>query len=121
MENGPTLTPRRLNAIVEAGCGAQPTVILVSACYSGVFVHDEMLKPNRIILTAAEDDRTSFGCSSESGSTYWDSCLIDNLPKADTWKTLATGVTACVETKERRGRFRPSLPQAYPGRHRRPT
>ena len=51
-------------------------MVLVSACYSGVFVGPSMQKKNRIILTAARQDRTSFGCSAENEYTYWDSCLI---------------------------------------------
>ena len=31
-----TLTPEMLNNFLDEGCGAQPSVILVSACYSGI-------------------------------------------------------------------------------------
>lgn len=110
-----TLTPAQLEAIVDSGCGTQPTVVLVSACYSGVFLTPEMRKPNRIVLTAARPDRTSFGCSPESTYTYWDTCLIDNLTKSEDWKGLYKSVTDCVEQKERTRRFNPSSPQAFFG------
>jgi len=115
MRTGPSITPERLNAIVDQGCGNQPTVLLISACYSGVFVHNVMLKPNRIILTAARDDLTSFGCSAENQYTYWDGCLIDYLPKVDNWKSLYVNLRKCVEAKESQSRYMASYPQAYFG------
>jgi hypothetical protein len=115
LKNTAYITPSALNTILEQSCGDRPTVVLISACYSGVFVSRAMLKPNRIILTAARSDRTSFGCSAEEQYTYWDGCLIDSLPRADTWKSLYGTIEGCVTTKESKGRFRPSYPQAYFG------
>jgi hypothetical protein len=115
LRNAPALTPKTLSTILDDSCGDRPTVVLVSACYSGVFVGKAMLKPNRIILTAARQDRTSFGCSAENKYTYWDACLIDSLPKADTWKSAYGAIQQCVQNKESKGRFQPSLPQAYFG------
>ena len=102
LKNHPALTPMALNAIMERGCGSQPTVLLISACYSGVFVHPEMLKPNRIILTAARDDLTSFGCSVENQYTNWDGCLIEHLPKAGDWQSLYDAVGQCIHTEDAR-------------------
>ena len=115
MRNAPAFSPQTLSKILDDTCGSRPTVVLVSACYSGVFVGDTMLKPNRIILTAARKDRTSFGCGTENEYTYWDGCLIDSLPKADSWKSLYGAIRQCVQTKESDGHFKPSLPQAYFG------
>ena len=115
LRNAPLISPARLNAVLERGCGDQPTVVLISACYSGVFLDNAMLRPNRIILTAAAADRTSFGCSSENQYTYWDGCLIDSLTQSDNWITLYGAVQRCVETKEARQRFTPSLPRAFFG------
>jgi hypothetical protein len=110
------LSPQLLDKILDRECGERPTVVLVSACYSGVFVGPSMQKKNRIILTAARQDRTSFGCSAEEKYTYWDSCLIDSLPTAENWKSLYGTIRQCVETKEHQGHFTPSLPQAYFGK-----
>jgi hypothetical protein len=73
------LDPAYLADVVDRSCDKYPTVILVSACYSGVFLIDALKGPNRIIMTAARDDRPSFGCSSESYYTYWDACLLDTI------------------------------------------
>ena len=115
MRNQPLLTPPQLDSILGQACGNAPTVVLVSACYSGSFTGGVMQKPNRVILTAARDDRTSFGCSPENQFTYWDGCLIDNLPEAETWQSLHGRIQRCIEKKEGAGRFTPSLPQAYFG------
>lgn len=115
LRNGPPISPKSLNKILDAACSDRPTVVLVSACYSGVFVGPAMQKKNRIILTAARQDRTSFGCSAENEYTYWDSCLIDSLPGSESWKALYGNIQQCVQTKESEGHFKPSLPQAYFG------
>jgi len=109
------LTPARLNSALDAGCGEQPTVVLISACYSGVFMDKAMQKSNRLILTAAAEDRTSFGCSAENDYTYWDGCLIDNLARSDGWRSLYGAIVQCVEAKESRGNFLASKPQGFMG------
>jgi hypothetical protein len=115
LRNAPPITPQMLNKILDLECSERPTVVLISACYSGVFVGPSMQKKNRIILTAARQDRTSFGCSTENQYTYWDSCLIDSLPTTESWKALYGSIQRCVQTKESQGHFKPSLPQAYFG------
>ena len=115
LRNAPPITPQMLDKILDRECGERPTVVLISACYSGVFVGPSMQKKNRIILTAARQDRTSFGCSTENQYTYWDSCLIDSLPTTESWKALYGSIQRCVQTKESQGHFKPSLPQAYFG------
>src|SRR5262249_8114076 len=111
----PPITPKMLDKILDQSCSDRPTVVLISACYSGVFVGPSMQKKNRIILTAARQDRTSFGCSAEYEYTYWDSCLINSLPTSDNWKSLYGTIQQCVRTKESQGHFKPSFPQAYFG------
>jgi hypothetical protein len=115
IRNGASITPKLLDSILDRTCGDRPTVVLVSACFSGIFVNKTMQKPNRIILTAAREDRTSFGCSAENEYTYWDGCLIDSLPASESWKSLYGNIQQCVKRKESHGRFTPSLPQAYFG------
>lgn len=103
------LSPTDLDQILDDACGDRPTVVLISACYSGVFIPPSEA-PNRIILTAASADRSSFGCGTEDEYTYWDGCLIDNFPTATTWAALYDSVTTCIERKESGG-FTPSQPQ----------
>jgi len=110
-----TLDPAYLADVVDAACGKYPTVILVSACYSGVFLIDALEGPNRIILTAARDDRPSFGCSSDTRYTYWDACLLDTISAGELWSEVYDGTRRCVRRKEREIGADASDPQAFFG------
>jgi len=46
------LRPSRLAALIDDACPARPAVVVISACFSGVFI-PALQKPNRMILTAA--------------------------------------------------------------------
>jgi hypothetical protein len=108
--------PQEFDAILTRTCGDRPTVVLISACYSGIFSSSTaMRKPNRIILTAARPDRTSFGCSAENQYTYWDGCLLENLPHATSWQNLHDSNLSCISRKESGGGYTPSEPQIFIG------
>lgn len=109
------MPPQLLGDLVKEACGEAPTVVLISACFSGQFIAPALTGKNRIILTAARNDRPSFGCSADTKYTYWDECIIDNLPSSRTWKELHAGVTACISGKEGQLGYQPSFPQAYFG------
>ncbi len=109
------LTPPVLNAALGTGCGNAPTIVIISACYSGQFVRGIMRKPNRLILTAAHPDRTSFGCQAGRRYTVYDRCLLQSLNGATTWSGAYTQIRACVAEQERKERATPSEPQAFFG------
>jgi hypothetical protein len=115
LDNDRSLNPSTLGRILDQGCGSAPTVAIVSGCYSGIFIGAVTEAPNRIILTAARDDRTSFGCGFEFQYTYFDDCLFQSWPKSQTWVELYRATTACVRVKEREINRPPSEPQAYFG------
>ena len=111
-----TVSPGSLDNALDAGCGARPTVVVVSACHSGVFLSSGMRQANRIVLTAAAADRSSFGCGAGDQYTYFDQCLLQEFDGSATWRQLAQTTKTCVENLERRmGIRRPSLPQTYIG------
>ena len=58
------LAPAKFATIVKNACGSKPSVIVMSACYSGIFV-PALEGPDRIVLTAARADRTTFGCGED--------------------------------------------------------
>ena len=115
LANDRSLTPSALGRILDEGCGSAPTVAIVSGCFSGIFIGAVTEAPNRIILTAARDDRTSFGCGFEFQYTYFDDCLFQSWPTSPTWVALYRAVQACVRNKERAVNAVPSEPQAYFG------
>jgi hypothetical protein len=107
-----TLSPSRLDRILDAQCGERPTVVVVSACYSGVFIGRASKGDNRIWLTAAREDRVSFGCGAKFELTYFDECLIGAWPKSRTWAQLFDRTNTCVRLKESELSESSSLPQA---------
>jgi Peptidase C13 family len=109
------LRPGQLAAALSQGCGAVPTVVVVSGCYTGGFVTGAMAKPNRIVLTAARADRPSFGCQVGRRYAVFDACLLDALPRSATWHAAFGGAKGCVARMEHRLGERPSQPQAYFG------
>jgi hypothetical protein len=110
-----TLSPGKLDRILDKQCGERPTVVVVSACHSGVFIGRASKGDNRIWLTAARDDRVSFGCGAEFELTYFDECLLGAWPKSKTWKQLFDRTTTCVRLKESELSEASSLPQAFFG------
>lgn len=109
------LSPLLLDQALQKGCGNAPTVVIVSACYSGSFAQAPMTRPNRIILTAARPDRSSFGCGAGFTYTVFDECLLGALHDGPWWGT-AQLVTACVTAREAALRVSPpSVPQFFQG------
>jgi hypothetical protein len=109
------LTPDELARALSRGCAAVPTIVIVSACYSGGFARGKMAKPNRVILTAARGDRPSFGCQVHRTYNFFDECLLGVLPQSATWHAVFDGADRCVRRMERALSAQPSEPQAYFG------
>lgn len=110
-----TLAPRIMDQLIDDWCGTRPTVVVVSACFSGVFV-PALAQPNRMIMTAARRDRSSFGCSPEATHPYFDGCVLEALNEARDFLNLSMRTTACVNRREREeGLSPPSEPQTYVG------
>jgi hypothetical protein len=94
------LSPAGLSLIVDEACGDRPTVLILSACFSGVFVQP-LARPDRMVLTAARPDRSSFGCGSSDKYPYFDACVIQTLPIASDFADLGRKVQVCVADREK--------------------
>ncbi|MCK8786821.1 hypothetical protein M0638_20830 [Roseomonas sp. NAR14] len=114
---GGLLFPAQLDAALQQGCGDAPTVVVISACFSGGFARGPMARPNRIVLTAARPDRPSFGCGAGYTHTVFDGCLLGALDRdaASGWVAVGRATRGCVERAEAEMGERPSEPQAYVG------
>ncbi|HLY07254.1 MAG TPA: C13 family peptidase [Rhizomicrobium sp.] len=109
------LTPRLLSGIIDGDCGNRPTVVVVSACFSGIFV-PALAGKNRLILTAARRDRTSFGCGQTDRYPYFDECVLSVWPHVDGFVALGRAARICVAARERREHVGPpSEPQLRVG------
>lgn len=109
------LSPDEMGAIVENACGAKPSVIVMSACFAGQFM-PALAGPDRVVITAARADRTSFGCGALNTYTYFDDCFLRALPLADDFSRLGALVQDCVAFREKQtGATPPSDPQVSVG------
>ncbi len=115
------LPPGVLAHMIDTTCGKRPTVVIISACFSGVFV-PALAGPNRMVLTAARPDRSSFGCGEADKYPYFDQCVLETLPNVGDFAMLGTTVKACVAAREiKEGMKPPSEPQLYIGPQLRPV
>ena len=109
------LSPAGLALMLDQACGDRPTVVIVSACFSGVFI-PPLSRPDRMVLTAARPDRTSFGCGESDRYPYFDACMLQTLPQVGDFAELGRKVQDCVAAKEiATGMAPPSEPQLFIG------
>jgi hypothetical protein len=109
------LSPASLKTMLNNTCSDRPTVVIVSACFSGVFVKP-LQAPNRMILTAARPDRTSFGCGATNKYPYFDQCVLSSWPGTSDFPGLAHAVQNCVSAREKVEHMAPpSEPQLWIG------
>jgi hypothetical protein len=92
-------SPAGLSRMVDEACGARPTVVILSACFSGVFL-PALADANRAIMTAARPDRSSFGCSESAKYPYYDDCILSSFPQVGDFLALAQAARACVARRE---------------------
>jgi hypothetical protein len=105
------LQPNQLARILTNSCAGRPTVVVVSACFSGIF-EPALAGANRLILTAARGDRTSFGCGQTDRYPYFDECLLSVWPRSDGFPTLGREAQNCVAAREKKEHVGPpSEPQ----------
>jgi hypothetical protein len=93
------LAPNQMRDMVNNACGRRPSVIVMSACYSGTFVAP-LQADSRIIMTAARPDRTSFGCGEMDEHTFFDDCFLRAMPMASDFPGLGSLVQQCVAERE---------------------
>ena len=109
------IDPRTIARLVNDACADRMTVVVVSACFSGVFI-PALQTENRMILTAARPDRTSFGCGEANMYTFFDQCVLESIPQSRDFPVLATKVQDCVAQREvAEGATPPSEPQVSIG------
>ncbi|WFL77242.1 C13 family peptidase [Altererythrobacter arenosus] len=95
--------------------GLKRRILMLSACYSGVFV-PFLATPDSAILTAARDDRTSFGCEAENDWTFYGDALINNaLRKPQSLADAAAEAQRSIAEWESSKKLLASLPQARIG------
>ncbi len=108
------ITPTQLREALD-DAGIRWRIIVVSSCYSGGFI-DPLRSPRTLIITAAAQDRKSFGCGAKSeftdfGTAYFKHALAQQPDFIEAFDIAANW----IEEKERREQRTPSLPQRFVG------
>ena len=108
------LSPASLKTALEEA-GIRRRVLIISACYSGVFV-PALASPDTAILTAAASTRTSFGCVAENDWTFFGDALINRALRQPVALDEAARIASrSVAEWESKARFLASLPQVNIG------
>lgn len=109
------ITPSQLKAMLDEA-GIKWRVVVVSACYSGAFV--EALKgPYTLVATAAAQDRTSFGCGSESDFTYFGEAVFkEQLQRQFSMISAFKSAAVSIAEREQREKLEASRPQLWVGK-----
>ena len=104
-----TLTPSNL-ADMLARTGMRYKVVVISACYSGVFI-PRLANPDTLVITAADADHPSFGCRDKARWTYFGNAFFNvALRQAKSLKDAFVVAHSLVKKREVRERFEPSNP-----------
>lgn len=104
------ISPARLARLLDA-LRIHRRLLIVSACYSGVFV-PVLSGPQTAIFSAAASDRSSFGCMAENDWTFFGDALINRaLRKPQPLSAAASEAVGLIGQWERQGNLKPSLPQ----------
>ena len=104
------ISPNRLAAMLDQ-LGLTNRLLILSACYSGVFV-PRLQSATSAIVTAASSDRTSFGCVAENDWTFFGDAMINHALRR--YQPLAPAfaeANALVAGWEAQFQVRPSQPQ----------
>lgn len=95
--------------------GIKNRIVIVSACYSGVFAKP-LANEDTIVLTASDEDHPSFGCSNEREWTYFGDAFFNRSLRAggDIEEAFLDAKVAIAQW-EARDNATPSNPQGYFG------
>ena len=94
---------------------ARYRVVVISACYSGVFVRP-LADPNTLVITAADSEHSSFGCRNGNTWTYFGDAFFNTAlrHKSDLRDAFAEA-GAVVRKREQLKHLTPSNPQMSGG------
>ena len=104
------MPPTWLNYVL-GHAGLRNRLLIISACFSGLFVPG-LASPEGAIITAAAADRTSFGCASDNDWTFFGDALVNHALRRNQPLAAAFGeAKGLVGSWEAKGRLIPSNPQ----------
>ena len=108
-----TLTPSKLAEMLDR-TGVRHKVVIISACYSGVFI-PRLANPDTLV-TAADANHASFGCDDKAKWTYFGDAFFNvALRRADSLKEAFLLARSLILERELRQGFNSSRPQMAGG------
>lgn len=109
-----TLSPDHIATVLDRE-GIRNRLLIVSACYAGVFVK-RLASPDSVVLTAADENSASFGCSNERDWTYFgDAFFNQNLGAGVSLEEAFENAKVKISQWEARDEAPPSNPQGFFG------
>ncbi|HEV8017593.1 MAG TPA: C13 family peptidase [Steroidobacteraceae bacterium] len=108
------IAPADLREVLDAS-GIRWRVVVVSACYAGVFV-DELKTDTSAVLTAADAAHSSFGCEGDRELTWFgEAFLKDSLPGGASLEDAFHKAARLIAQREDAEHQTHSNPQLYVG------
>jgi hypothetical protein len=105
-----TLSPSALADILER-TGIKHRVVVISACYSGIFI-SRIANADTLVITAADANHSSFGCEDRADWTYFGDAFFNvALRQSTRLKDAFFVARSLVSNRELRNGFVPSHPQ----------
>ena len=110
------ITPIELRDMLRES-GARLSVVVVSACYSGIFA-DALAEPSTLVITAADRDHASFGCrDGAKWTTFGEAFFADALARTKSLPDAFALARDRIAEQEHAEGYDPSNPQMAGGRH----
>ena len=95
--------------------GVRNKVVIISACYSGIFI-PRLADADTLVITAADANHPSFGCEDKAKWAYFGDAFFNAaLRRANNLKDAFLMARSLVLRRELREGFEPSHPQMAGG------
>jgi hypothetical protein len=108
------LGPTELRQALDEA-GIKWRVIIVSACYSGVFL-EPLETDSTLIATASDAEHSSFGCADDRDLTYFGEALFkDSIPTTPSIEAAFKKAADLIQQRETAEHLEHSNPQIYVG------
>jgi hypothetical protein len=110
------LSPPALAGLLDRA-GVRHRIVIISACYSGVFL-GPLANDDSLVITAADSKHSSFGCQDKVKWTYFGDAFFNTALRhtADLRQAFDEARTI-VRQRERRYHLAPSTPQIAGGKN----
>lgn len=113
-KNTAPITARGLSDAL-APLAKTPTLVVLSACYSGAFL-EPLRAPNRVVLTATDVHKASFKCQYTGEYTFFADALFNQAGAEQLSITQWMGAAQkSIQTQEKRKRLAASAPKMFVG------